>query len=96
MTFREGPAAQSRMCLVFLAPGAHHIQDGFELGRESVLKIIAPEPVEFSVAMIVVLVLSILVKFWMSRFTSNIGRRIHSSTMSAATSDAPLCWYSCT
>lgn len=61
---------------------------GFELGRESVLKIIAPEPVEFSVAMIVVLVLSILVKFWMSRFTSNIGRRIHSSTMSAATSDS--------
>lgn len=60
----------------------------FELGRESVLKIIAPEPVEFSVAMIVVLVLSILVKFWMSRFTSNIGRRIHSSTMSAATSDS--------
>ena len=61
---------------------------GFELGRESVLKIIALEPVEFSVAMIVVLVLSILVKFWMSRFTSNIGRRIHSSTMSAATSDS--------
>ena len=61
---------------------------GFELGRESVLKIIAPEPVEFSVAMIVVLVLSILVKFWMSRFTSNIGRRIHSSTMGAATSDS--------
>ena len=34
---------------------------GFELGRESIQKIIAPEPVEFSVAMIAVLVSSILV-----------------------------------
>ena len=61
---------------------------GFELGRESMMKIIAPEPVEFSVAMIAVLVGSILVKLWMSRFTANIGRRINSSTMSAATSDS--------
>ena len=61
---------------------------GFELGRESIQKIIAPEPVEFSVAMIAVLVSSILVKLWMSRFTANIGRRIESSTMSAATSDS--------
>ena len=61
---------------------------GFELGHESVMKIIAPEPVEFSVAMIAVLVGSILVKLWMSRFTANIGRRINSSTMSAATSDS--------
>jgi cation diffusion facilitator family transporter len=61
---------------------------GFELGRESIQKIIAPEPVEFSVAMIAVLVVSILMKLWMSRFTANIGQRIHSSTLSAATSDS--------
>ncbi len=61
---------------------------GFDLGRESIAKIVSPEPVEFSVAMIAVLMLSILLKLWMSRFTANIGRRINSATMSAATSDS--------
>ncbi len=61
---------------------------GFELGKESVLKIISPEPVDFSFAMIAVLISSILIKLWMSRFTANIGKRIDSSTLSAATSDS--------
>ncbi len=61
---------------------------GFELGKESLFKIISPEPVEFSFAMIAVLVSSILIKLWMSRFTAHVGKKIDSSTMSAATSDS--------
>ncbi|MBE5785604.1 MAG: cation transporter [Clostridiales bacterium] len=61
---------------------------GFELGKESILKIISPMPVDFSFAMIAVLVCSIFIKLWMSRFTANIGRRIDSAAMSAATSDS--------
>lgn len=86
---REHPYGHARMEYIAALIIAFFILIvGFELGRESVMKIIAPEPVEFSVAMIAVLVGSILVKLWMSRFTANIGRRINSSTMSAATSDS--------
>lgn len=60
---------------------------GFELGKESVMKIISPTPVTFNLVTIIVLLLSIGVKFWMSRFTSEIGRRIESKTMTAATTD---------
>ena len=86
---REHPYGHARMEYIAALIIAFFILIvGFELVRESVMKIIAPEPVEFSVAMIAVLVGSILVKLWMSRFTANIGRRINSSTMSAATSDS--------
>lgn len=86
---REHPYGHARMEYIAALIIAFFILIvGFELGRESVMKIIAPEPVEFSMAMIAVLVGSILVKLWMSRFTANIGRRINSSTMSAATSDS--------
>ncbi len=86
---REHPYGHARMEYIAALIIAFFILIvGFELGRESVMKIIAAEPVEFSVAMIAVLVGSILVKLWMSRFTANIGRRINSSTMSAATSDS--------
>ena len=61
---------------------------GFELGKESVLKIISPEPVAFTPAAMAALVLSILVKLWLGRFTAEIGRRIHSTTMRAATADS--------
>ncbi|MEA4969874.1 MAG: cation diffusion facilitator family transporter [Candidatus Pelethousia sp.] len=61
---------------------------GFELGKESVLKIIAPEPVAFTPATMAALALSILVKLWLGRFTAEIGRRIHSTAMRAATADS--------
>ncbi len=63
---------------------------GFELGKEAIAKIIEPEPVDFSIPMLIVLMASILVKLWMSRFTANIGNRIDSKTMQAATKDS-LC-----
>ena len=61
---------------------------GFELGKESFAKIIHPQKVEFTVATMLALAASILVKLWMDMFTANIGRRIDSATMSAATADS--------
>ena len=41
---------------------------GFELAKSSVEKIISPTPVKFSLVTILVLVVSILVKLWMTLF----------------------------
>ncbi|MCE5234505.1 MAG: cation diffusion facilitator family transporter [Clostridiaceae bacterium] len=61
---------------------------GFELGKESVTKILYPTPVHFDLVSIAVLALSILVKLWMSVFTSYIGKRISSSAIRASTADS--------
>jgi cation diffusion facilitator family transporter len=61
---------------------------GFELGKESVLKIIDPTPVKFSVAAMIVLTTSILTKLWMGLFNTKIGRLIDSGTMRAAALDS--------
>lgn len=61
---------------------------GVELVRSSFEKIISPEPVEFSIAIVVVLTLSILVKLWMALFNKRIGARINSSTLIATAADS--------
>lgn len=61
---------------------------GFELGKSSVQKIIHPEPVEFSAALVVVLVLSILVKLWLAAFNIRLGKAIHSTTLIATGTDS--------
>jgi len=61
---------------------------GFELGKESVGKILSPTPVNFSITSIVMLALSILVKFWMSVFSSYVGKRISSSAVKATMADS--------
>ncbi|MBQ9833120.1 MAG: cation transporter [Clostridia bacterium] len=63
---------------------------GVSLFKESVMKIIEPEEVGFSWITVIVLLLSIGVKLWLSFFSSNIGKRINSKTMEAATADS-LC-----
>lgn len=61
---------------------------GFELGKESVGKILSPTPVNFSILSIVMLALSILVKLWMSLFASYVGKRISSSAVKATMADS--------
>lgn len=61
---------------------------GVELVRSSFEKIISPEPVEFNIAIVVVLTLSILVKLWMALFNKRIGARINSSTLIATAADS--------
>lgn len=61
---------------------------GVELLKSSVEKIIAPTPVEFSAALVVVLVLSIAVKLWMGAFNKGLGARIDSETLMATAQDS--------
>ena len=61
---------------------------GFELIKSSVSKIINPVKVEFSAVMIGILIASVVVKLWMSLFYKNLGKRIGSVTLAAASADS--------
>lgn len=61
---------------------------GVELVKSSVGKILHPEPVEFSAALVVVLALSIAVKLWMAHFNRSLGRTIDSDTLKATAADS--------
>lgn len=61
---------------------------GFELAKSSVIKIIAPTPVEFSVAAILILAVSIGLKLWMSLFNRKLGKLINSTALMAASADS--------
>ena len=56
---------------------------GFSLLKESVTKVLHPTPVQFGWLTVAVLVVSILVKLWMSSFNRAIGRIISSETLIA-------------
>ena len=56
---------------------------GFSLLKESVTKVLHPTPVQFGWLTVAVLVVSILVKLWMSGFNRAIGRIISSETLIA-------------
>lgn len=59
-----------------------------ELIKSSVDKIINPAPVEYSIALVVVLSLSIAVKFWMATFNKSLGQKIDSETLIATAQDS--------
>jgi cation diffusion facilitator family transporter len=61
---------------------------GFELAKSSVEKIFNPSPVEFSWALVAVLVLSILVKMWLAIFNRKLGNMINSATLQATSYDS--------
>ncbi len=61
---------------------------GAELLRDSIIRIITPAEVEFGIAPLAVLSVSILVKLWMMFFNRKIGRIISSETLSAAPADS--------
>ena len=61
---------------------------GVELGKSSIEKILHPEAVEFSLALVLVLVLSMAVKFWMGSTLKEMGTRIHSSALIASGTDS--------
>lgn len=71
-----------------LAVAAMIIVIGFELARSSVEKILSPTPVQFSWALVAVLVLSILVKLWLSGFNRYMGKLIDSSALAATAADS--------
>ena len=61
---------------------------GFEFFKTSIDRIIHPEPVTFSVVLVVILAVSMLVKLWMGAFNVQVGRRIDSPVLMAAGQDS--------
>ena len=61
---------------------------GFELFKSSVEKIIHPVNTTFQLASIIILVMSVLVKFWMFLFNKKLGATIESETMKATSLDS--------
>jgi len=61
---------------------------GFELGRSSLEKILHPVAVAFSVPALVVLVVSIAVKLWLSLFNGKLGSHIQSAALLATAEDS--------
>ena len=61
---------------------------GLELGMTSIEKIITPEPADFSALALGILVVSILVKLWQCFFYRSVGKKIHSDTVFATSSDS--------
>lgn len=61
---------------------------GFELLKSSVSKILHPEAIQFQVISVVILAVSILVKFWMAAFNTKIGKKIQSEAMRATATDS--------
>ena len=61
---------------------------GINLVGSSVEKIMSPEPTEFGLAVVVVLVGSMAVKLWMAAFNRRLGRAISSETLEATAVDS--------
>lgn len=61
---------------------------GFTLAKDSVSKILHPEPVEFSIVSAAILGVSILVKLYMSVYNRWLARRIESVAMKATATDS--------
>lgn len=61
---------------------------GYELGKDSVLKIITPEEISFNIMSVCILGGSVLVKLYICLYNSKIGKLINSSAMKATAMDS--------
>ena len=69
---REHPYGHARLeYIVSLAIAFIILMVGVTLAREAIDKIISPESVDYSIAMLIVLIISMLVKLWMGFFTAD-------------------------
>lgn len=86
---REHPFGHGRMeYLTSLVIAAVIVAVGCELLITSVKKIIRPDPVTYSGAALIVLILSMAIKVWMGFFNKKMGIRINSSIMLATSKDS--------
>lgn len=60
----------------------------FELIKSSVSKIIAPEPIDSSLVVIIILAASIIVKLYMATYNRRFGKKINSAAMLATATDS--------
>ena len=85
----EHPYGHARIeYLSGLAVAAMILLIGVELAKESVHKILHPEPVSFSWALVAVLGMSIAVKLWMAVFNRTLGKKIKSTSLMATAADS--------
>jgi len=61
---------------------------GIELGKTSIKKILNPTPVDYGWITLVILVVSVLLKLWMSFFSKNLGKKINSTALIAVSADS--------
>lgn len=86
---KEHPYGHGRMeYLTGLMISVMIVAIGIELLRTSIEKTIHPEPLEFNYLMVSVLVVSICMKIWQTRFNVTIGNVINSSTLKATGTDS--------
>ena len=71
-----------------LAVAALIVVIGVELGKSSVEKIFAPAPVDLTIPALVILVVAILAKLWLSLFNYRLGKIIGSATLTATAADS--------
>lgn len=64
------------------------LQVGFSCAKSAFEKIIHPETLSFSVISLIILLMSVGVKVWLSLFNRKLGNRINSSVMKATAADA--------
>ena len=85
----EHPYGHARIeYLSGLAVAALILLIGAELAKTSVGKILHPEAITFSGALVIVLVLSIAIKLWMALFYYKVGKQIQSSSLIANATDS--------
>lgn len=86
---KDHPFGHARIeYLTGLIVGAIILLLGFELTKSSIDKIRNPESTVFSWTMVIVLVLSIAIKLWLSYFNSKLADKISSATMKATAIDS--------
>ena len=61
---------------------------GIQFIKSSIDRIMNPVPISFEIIPFILLMLSLLVKFWLSRFNKYVGEKINSSALKAASVDA--------
>lgn len=61
---------------------------GFELAKTSVQKIFHPESTVFSIALLIVLLVSVAVKFWLYLFNRTLGKKVDSTALLATAEDS--------
>lgn len=71
-----------------LAVAALIIVIGFELAKTSLDKILNPTAVVLSVPLVLVLLISVVIKLWLSLFNNKLGKLINSSALQATAADS--------
>ena len=61
---------------------------GFETAKESISKVIHPESIDFRIASVIILLISIIVKFWMYAYNKKLSKTYDSSLLEATALDS--------